>query len=157
MAQRQRLEDRVIEAMALLSQASNTYFEDLAASFSEDLGRGAIQPLTVLHRDGPQRVSALATALGLDRTTVTRHLDDLAARGLVERRPDERDRRALMVSLTPVAAEHLDAMRVKNRRRIRRIFADWTPQERETFGNLLIRFARRGAEEFRDSFPDPRN
>ena len=152
MAQRQRLEDRVIEAMTLLSQASNTYFEDLAASFSEHLGRGTIQPLVVLHRDGPQRVSELAGALGLDRTTVTRHLDDLAARGLVDRRPDERDRRALMVSLTPTAADHLDAMRSKNRQRIRRIFADWTPQEREMFERLLIRFARRGAEEFRDSF-----
>lgn len=152
MAQRQRMEDRVIEAMNLLSQASDTYFEDLAASFSEHLGRGTIQPLMVLHRDGPQRVSALAGALGLDRTTVTRHLDDLAFRGLVDRRPDERDRRALVVSLTPAAADHLDAMRSRNRRRIRRIFADWTPQEREMFGQLLIRFARGGAEEFRDSF-----
>jgi DNA-binding MarR family transcriptional regulator len=153
MAQRQRLEDQVIEAMALLSQASNTYFEDLAASFSEHLGRGTIQPLMVLHRDGPQRVSALAAALGLDRTTVTRHLDELTLRGLVDRRPDDSDRRALMVSLTPAATDHLDAMRSKNRQRIRRIFADWTPQERDLFGQLLIKFARRGAEEFRNSFP----
>jgi DNA-binding MarR family transcriptional regulator len=80
---------------------------------------------------------------------VTRHLDDLALRGLIDRRPDERDRRALVVSLTPTAADHLDAMRSKNRQRIRRIFADWTPQERELFGRLLIRFASRGAEEFR--------
>jgi DNA-binding MarR family transcriptional regulator len=149
MAKRQRLEDQVIEAMTMLSQASNTYFDDLAASFSEQLGRGTIQPLIVLHRDGPQRVSALASALGLDRTTVTRHLDDLALRGLIDRRPDERDRRALVVSLTPTAADHLDAMRSKNRQRIRRIFADWTPQERELFGRLLIRFASRGVEEFR--------
>ncbi|MCS7479157.1 MarR family winged helix-turn-helix transcriptional regulator [Umezawaea endophytica] len=150
MAQRQRLEDRVIEAITLLTRASNTYFEDLAASFSEHLGRGTIQPLMVLHRDGPQRVSALAVSLGLDRTTVTRHLDELAQRGLIDRQPDERDRRALVVSLTPMAADHLNAMRTKNRQRIRRVFADWTPQEREMFGEMLIRFARRGAEEFRD-------
>ncbi|HEX6342389.1 MarR family transcriptional regulator [Umezawaea sp.] len=150
MAQRQRLEDRVIEAITLLTRASNTYFEDLAASFSEHLGRGTIQPLMVLHRDGPQRVSALAASLGLDRTTVTRHLDELAQRGLIDRQPDERDRRALVVSLTPMAADHLNAMRTKNRQRIRRVFADWTPQEREMFGEMLIRFARRGAEEFRD-------
>jgi DNA-binding MarR family transcriptional regulator len=151
MARGQRLEDRIIEGMSLMSRSSETYFDDLAATFGEGLHRGTIQPLTVLHRIGPSRVSVLAQALGLDRTTVTRHLDELESRGLVTRRSDERDRRAMLVSLTPAAAEHLDAMRVKNRQRIRRVCADWTPEEREMFGRLLPRFARQSGEEFRAS------
>jgi DNA-binding MarR family transcriptional regulator len=151
MVRGQRLEDRIIEGMSLISRSSETYFDDLAATFGEGLHRGTIQPLTVLHRIGPSRVSALAKALGLDRTTVTRHLDELESRGLVTRRSDERDRRAMLVSLTPAAAEHLDAMRVKNRQRIRRVCADWTPEEREMFGRLLPRFARQSGEEFRAS------
>ena len=64
------------------------------------------------------------------------------------RRPDERDRRALLVSLTPVAEQRLDAMRVKNRQRIRRICADWTPEERQVFGRLLPRFAKESGPVF---------
>ena len=153
MVRQQRLEDRIVDAMAKLMRTSEDYFDDLATTFDAGLRRGTIAPLTVLHRMGPMRVSELAEALGLDRTTVTRHLDELESRGLASRRPDERDRRALLVSLTPVAEQRLDAMRVKNRQRIRRICADWTPEERQVFGRLLPRFAQDSAPVFRSS-PD---
>lgn len=110
--------------------------------FLAPVAGGAIAPLIPLHRVGPPRVSELAEALGLDRTTVTRHLDALEPRGLITRRPDERDRRAMMVNLTPAAASHLDARQARNRQRVRRIRAEWTPEEREMFGRLLPRFAR---------------
>jgi DNA-binding MarR family transcriptional regulator len=151
MSGRQRLEDRIIDAMALLSRISEAYLEDLAATFSTGMRRGTVQPLTVLHRIGASRVTALAAALGLDRTTVTRHLDELASHGLVTRRPDERDRRAMVVSLTPSAAAHLDALQDRNRRRVRQLCADWTPEEREMFGRLLPRFARESAPIFNGS------
>jgi DNA-binding MarR family transcriptional regulator len=137
--------------MAILLRTTEDYLEELAATFSDGLRRGTIAPLMVLHRVGPLRVSELAEALGLDRTTVTRHLDELEPRGLVTRRPDERDRRALVVSLTPAAAEHLDAMRTRNRQRIMQVCADWTPEEREMFGRLLPRFARESAPIFNGS------
>jgi DNA-binding MarR family transcriptional regulator len=151
MAGRQRLEDRIVDSMAILMRTTEDYLEDLAASFSNGLRRGTIAPLMVLHRLGPLRVSELAEALGLDRTTVTRHLDELEPRGLVTRQPDERDRRALVVTLTPAAAGHLDAMRTRNRQRIKRICAEWTPEEREMFGRLLPRFARESEPIFNGS------
>jgi DNA-binding MarR family transcriptional regulator len=151
MVGRQRLEDRILDAMAVLLHTTEGYLEELAATFSDGLRRGTIAPLMLLYRVGPLRVSELAEALGLDRTTVTRHLDELEPRGLVVRRPDERDRRALVVSLTPAAVEHLDAMRIRNRQRIRQICADWTPEEREMFGRLLPRFAHESAPIFNGS------
>lgn len=138
---RQTLEDRVIDAMALLSRTSEDYLERVAGGISAGLRRGTAAPLLVLHRTGPLRVSQLAEELGLDRTTVTRHLDDLESRDLVARQPDEQDRRAMVVSLTPAAQGFLDDMRVRNRAVIRRICADWTREERVMFGRLLPRFA----------------
>jgi hypothetical protein len=79
---------------------------------------------------------------------VTRHLDDLESRGLVARQPDERDRRAMVVSLTATAQDFLDDMRVRNRALIRRICADWTREERAMFGLLLPRFATEGERVF---------
>jgi DNA-binding MarR family transcriptional regulator len=145
---RGQLEDRIIDAMGLLMRTSESYLDDLAASFAAGLHRGTVSPLTVLHRIGPARVSELADALGLDRTTVTRHLDELERRGLIDRRPDQRDRRAMHISLTPKAATHLDSMRAKNRQRIKRMCSDWTPEERQSFADLLTKFAQHSHTHF---------
>jgi DNA-binding MarR family transcriptional regulator len=148
MGRRGHLEDRIMDAMGLLMRVSESYLDDLAASFAAGLHRGTVLPLTVLHRIGPVRGSELADALGLDRTTVTRHLDELERRGLVDRRPDDRDRRAMRISLTPKATDHLDATRADNRQRIKRMCADWTPEERRSFADLLTRFAEDGQTRF---------
>jgi len=141
-------EDRIIDAMGTLMRTSESYLDDLAATFAVGLHRGTVLPLVVLHRIGPARVSELADALGLDRTTVTRHLDKLERRGLIDRRPDERDRRAMHISLTPEAANHLDSMRAKNRQRIKRMCSDWTREERQSFANLLTKFAQNSHTRF---------
>jgi DNA-binding MarR family transcriptional regulator len=156
MGRRRQLEDRIIDAMGLLMRTSESYLDDLAASFAAGLHRGTVLPLTVLHRIGPARVSELADALGLDRTTVTRHLDVLERRGLVDRRPDERDRRAMHISLTPKAATHLDAMRATNRQRIKGMCSDWTPEERQSFANLLTKFAQHSHTRFLERTEDGR-
>lgn len=50
---------------------------------------------------------ALAESAGLDRTVVTYLVDDLAAAGLVERRPDPADRRVRRVVLTDHGIDRL--------------------------------------------------
>lgn len=49
----------------------------------------------------------LGRVLGLDKTTLTSQLDRLERNGLIERRPDPRDRRARI----PVITEHGEALR----------------------------------------------
>ena len=60
------------------------------------------------HRDGQRQVE-LAEALDVEPITLCRMVDRLAEAGLVERRPDEADRRAWRILLTarakPVIAE----------------------------------------------------
>jgi len=54
-------------------------------------------------RDG-QHASELARAVGRAATSFTPNLDKLQQKGLVERRPDPSDRRAVYIYLTPSAA-----------------------------------------------------
>jgi DNA-binding MarR family transcriptional regulator len=49
-------------------------------------------------------MSVLADLTSVDRTTLTRTVDQLAQDGLVARRTDERDRRSLRLALTPAGA-----------------------------------------------------
>jgi DNA-binding MarR family transcriptional regulator len=53
-----------------------------------------------LHQGGPARQQALVDPLLDDRANVSRQLDVLARRGLVERRPDPDDGRARQIHLT---------------------------------------------------------
>ncbi|MEV0248623.1 MarR family transcriptional regulator [Nocardia sp. NPDC050712] len=86
---------------------------------------------------GPKSQLALAHYLGLDRTVLTYLIDDLAAAGLVERRPDPADRRVRRVELTARGSTVL----AETRRRLRGVeddlLAPLTPAQRESLRTLL--------------------
>ena len=56
--------------------------------------------LTVLHEHGPQNAAALADALGIARSTLTRLADRLVRDGLIDRVSDPLDRRAVILSVS---------------------------------------------------------
>lgn len=56
--------------------------------------------LGLLSVEDGRRIGEVADFMFLDRTTVTRHVDRLDAKGLVARRPDPEDRRAVRLVLT---------------------------------------------------------
>lgn len=64
--------------------------------------------LIVLAGHQPVSQQQAAGALGIDRTTMVAFVDTLEAKGLVNRRADERDRRRNLVALTEHGAETLD-------------------------------------------------
>lgn len=140
---RPRLEDALHDAFVELTTLGEQYLSDFATRLSPGLRRGAAQPLLRLHRTGPERVSALACQLGLDSTTVTRHLDELESRGLISRAPDADDRRAVLVRLTPKAVAKLDAADAERRTRLHSLLADWPAEDRHDFARLLSRFVHR--------------
>ena len=89
---------------------------------------------------GPTRVTALAAALGLDQSTVSRHLASLAEQGLVERDVDPADRRAHRMAITPTGyavAREAVAARVAM---FEQVIADWSEADRATFARLLTAF-----------------
>lgn len=59
---------------------------------------------TLKRSRGPLRVNQLATELGILPRSATSVLDDLESSGWVERGPDRRDRRAVLVRLTSTGA-----------------------------------------------------
>ncbi|WP_061290903.1 MarR family winged helix-turn-helix transcriptional regulator [Herbidospora cretacea] len=61
--------------------------------------RGFLLLSVVVHEDVPTQ-GALATRLAIDRTVLTYVIDDLEKAGLIERRPDPRDRRARRIVAT---------------------------------------------------------
>lgn len=81
--------------------------------------------------DGPAPTQGqLAGAVGRDQTRLIPILDRLEARGLLERRPDRRDRRNRVVSLTGAGADLLAACRISVRALEDDLLATLAPERR---------------------------
>ena len=82
-------------------------------------------------RGGSMRVNDLGAVVGLTSGGITRQLQDLEAKELVEKKPDETDRRAAIVGLSPNGEE------VSTRRALR----EWTDEDIDRVAPLLERLA----------------
>jgi len=97
--------------------------------------------LTHIATAAGQSQQALSGALGVHRTAMVALVDDLEARGLVERRRDPRDRRAYALHLTRAAAELLaDAERAVDAHEAE-LLASLDEPERDQLVGLLQRIA----------------
>ena len=65
--------------------------------------------LDALVQEGASTMTSLAKAIGADRTTLTRTVDGLVARGLVTRHTPPEDRRLVLVVLTQAGAAVAEA------------------------------------------------
>ncbi|HEX2087036.1 MAG TPA: MarR family transcriptional regulator [Solirubrobacteraceae bacterium] len=90
------------------------------------LGISAMELMSRLARADEQtmRLSALADAAGLSLSRVSRIIDGLEKRGLVERRPDAVDTRAKNAWLTPAGLELLRAALKTHFDGVERVFFD---------------------------------
>jgi DNA-binding MarR family transcriptional regulator len=102
--------------------------------------RSAYGIMCKLADNGPQRLGALATAFGLDPSTITRQVQALEEEGLASRQTDPSDRRASLLDLTPTGREVLEQTRSHRRARFFEAMEDWPDSDREEFARLLERF-----------------
>jgi DNA-binding MarR family transcriptional regulator len=99
-------------------------------------------------RPGSMRVNDLGMAVGITSGGITRQVQDLEAKGLVEKKPDETDKRAAIVGLS---SKGMDVARMADVIRdfsTRRALGEWESEEVGRVAPLLERLAeglRRGA------------
>ncbi|MFC4032743.1 MarR family winged helix-turn-helix transcriptional regulator [Streptomyces polygonati] len=104
------------------------------------MDRAAYLLLNRLDREGPMGVKALAEAMGIDSSTVTRQVAPLVDSGLVKRTSHPEDGRAVVLALSPRGRGRLDEVRDSRRALMAEVTGEWTAQEREMFTDLLVRF-----------------
>lgn len=104
------------------------------------MDRAAFLLLNRLDRTGPVGVKALAQAMAIDSSTVTRQVAPLVDCGLVDRVPNPDDGRAVLLELSERGRQRLEEVRSSRQDLMRMLLADWPEQDRETFVALLTRF-----------------
>ncbi|MBO0705697.1 MAG: MarR family transcriptional regulator, partial [Candidatus Dormibacteraeota bacterium] len=103
------------------------------------LDRASYLILRILDERGPASISALAAALGLDGSTVTRQVATLARRGLIDRDRHPSDRRLAIVRVSQTGHERMREVRDRRRARFGSILEAWPPQDRIRLAELLAR------------------
>jgi DNA-binding MarR family transcriptional regulator len=123
----------------------------MASHIPAGLDGAAFGVLMSLSRCGPRRQGELAELTFLDPSTISRYVTQLVKAGLVSRRPDPSDGRAVQLVPTPEGAA-LAAEAVRQRQAlIDEMIEDWSPDDATTLVRLLRRLndaleVRRGGE-----------
>jgi DNA-binding MarR family transcriptional regulator len=127
------LSDAVRSVARRLRQAS------LASLARWDVTPSQFRALRALMRSGAAglRPSELAGDLRIAPRSTTEVLDDLADKGLIERRPDPQDRRATLVALTERGAELGARIRAASGSETERVFDRLDPVDRAELARIL--------------------
>jgi DNA-binding MarR family transcriptional regulator len=110
---------------------------ELGLSFTQ------VKALHVLREADDVNVKDVADRLGLSLPAMSRALDGLVQRGLVERRESDRDRRAKLVRLLPAGREALDAIERTRLSVIEEFTASLSDEERAGLHATLLPIVER--------------
>ena len=97
--------------------------------------------ITMVSREGEQRVSNLAVLLDVDQSTISRQLKPLYAAGLISRTVDPADRRSAIVATTSVGQAVYDSVRRRWLDDLMWFMRDWSKADRALLGDLVERFS----------------
>ena len=89
------------------------------------------------------RMGDLSTAMGVTARNITTIVDGLEHAGLLARKPDPTDRRAILLELTEKGWAHVEQVHNLQRDLAERLFGSLSGEERRTLYALLARLARR--------------
>ena len=127
-----------------LRLAQLAVFEDFAADLKDfDVTPGRFGVLVLISANPGMTQSLLASATQLDRSTMVAVIDQLEARGLVERRASPTDRRSNALVLTEDGEKLLKQLKRRIKQHEARIAAAMTPTETATLVELLTRIRTR--------------
>jgi DNA-binding MarR family transcriptional regulator len=140
-AERPDLDVEPLEVLSRVSRLAKHLDRARRDAFDEhDLEPWEFDVLTALRRGGkPYELSpgALLRATLVTSGTMTNRIDRLAQAGLVRRRPDPEDRRGVLVSLTELGLERVDAAFAGLLRREHELLAGLPVPSRQSLAALL--------------------
>lgn len=104
-----------------------------------NLERASYLLLRQLDEFGPARVKELAESFKLDISTLSRQAAALEAKELIQRLSDPSDGRVSLFTITKLGRQRLKADKKMRLDRYERMLDDWSGDEKEMFGRLLLR------------------
>lgn len=124
--------------------------QQLSREVHPDMEPAAYGLLTVIRREGPIRLTELASCIGVGKPSVSRQIAFLESIGLVSKEADPLDGRAQTIRLTPRGEEKMHQVQDARREVFRERLGEWPVEELQT---LAAYMAKLNATYERDGFP----
>lgn len=112
----------------------------LVHEVAPELGVNGYALLETLAVQPERRQSALAEAIGTDKPTMSRLVQELEEAGLVERSPDPSDGRAQLVRLTAEGEERMTRVLERRRGIYESRLDDWSAEDLDQMAGVLARY-----------------
>ncbi|HSA53704.1 MAG TPA: MarR family transcriptional regulator [Yinghuangia sp.] len=132
--------DRLQHQVALFARRAEQTRLAAVGGLRYTMDRAAYLLLGRLEAEGPMGVKALAQAMSIDSSTVTRQVTPLVEQGYVDRVPNPDDGRAVLLRLSEMGRERLHQVRSARIELMAEMVGDWSADDRERFADLLTRF-----------------
>jgi DNA-binding MarR family transcriptional regulator len=129
--------DTAEDAVVQLMMAIGRRFRARIDGDTVDPSQAAL--LYTLKCHGAMRLGDIAEAMQLDASTVSRHVQLLGDRGLIDRVPDPGDGRARIIALSEAGATSLKNSFQQRRAFITDAIADWSDEDREHLRHHISR------------------
>lgn len=139
-AERERHLAAVGEQLGALVTAARALMASAAAQFSPDLQPAAFHVVSWLKAFGPANAGTVAEGVAMDKSAVSRLIRDLKEVGLLQAAPDPDDRRATVLSITPLGEARLSEVFEQKGLAFRKRTEGWNAEDLATFAELLRRF-----------------
>ncbi|MEO5319866.1 MarR family transcriptional regulator [Arthrobacter sp. CC3] len=136
--------------ISLFWRRGRSISQQLSRQVHPDMEPAAYGLLTVIRREGPIRLTELASCIGVGKPSVSRQIAFLESIGLVSKEADPLDGRAQTIRLTPKGEEKMHQVQDARREVFRERLGEWPVEELQT---LAAYMAKLNATYERDGFP----
>lgn len=136
--------------ISLFWRRGRSISQQLSRQVHPDMEPAAYGLLTVIRREGPIRLTELASCIGVGKPSVSRQIAFLESIGLVSKEADPLDGRAQTIQLTAKGEEKMHQVQDARREVFRERLGEWPVEELQT---LAAYMAKLNATYERDGFP----
>ncbi len=136
--------------LSLLWRRGRSISHQLSRQVHPDMEPAAYGLLSVIRKQGPIRLTELASSIGVGKPSVSRQVAFLEGLGLVSKEADPLDGRAQSIRLTPEGEERMHQVQDARREVFRERLAEWPAEDLQA---LAMYMAKLNATYERDGFP----
>lgn len=136
--------------LSLFWRRARSVSQQLSRQVHPDMEPAAYGLLTVVRREGPIRLTELASCIGVGKPSISRQIAFLESIGLVSKEADPLDGRAQSIRLTAKGEEKMHQVQDARREVFRERLGEWPVEELQTLASYI---AKLNSTYERDGFP----
>lgn len=130
---------QVEHQLSMFWRRARSLSHQLSRQVHPDMEPAAYGLLTIIRKEGPIRLTELASCIGVGKPSVSRQIAFLEGIGMVYKEADPQDGRAQSIRLTPKGEEKMHQVQDARRQVFRERLGEWPLEEIQTLADYIER------------------